>query len=492
MTWRVYGLRHPGWSFRKVRKKRHFEHGIFCILLSLAMGVGFHLSAAPALAVSIEEETIVGERFLESMRKQFSFVDDDFVDEYVDELGHYLVKGLDTHPFPFQFYVIVSNDLNAFAGPGGYVFVYTGLINSMDRADELAAVLGHEIGHVSARHLSNRVEQNKKIALGTLAGVLAGVLIGGNASAALMTGSMAAGIQQQLSYSREDERQADQLGFKYMTLAGFDPSGMVELLNALEKGHPQGTNAAPSYLLTHPGGPERISNIESMTVGYKPGAENREVARLRMLFPYIKVTLAAKYEDTDDAERLLKKLAQESPDSAIVNYGYGLLWKEKAEYAKALEYLQKASKRDPTFLPILRNLGEVYHLMGQDRQAISVLEEALKIDDQDKATLFLLAGSYESLEEYGKATVFYERLASMKPVKDEVYQNLGICYGREGKLAQAHYHFAIYFLKLGELRKAKFHFQKADELAANDPGLRRMIGEAKESLRSREKKSSEY
>jgi predicted Zn-dependent protease len=477
-----------------VTRKRHVEKGMFCILLSLAVAAGFHLSASPALAISIEEESIVGEKFLESMRKQYAFADDDFVDVYVNQLGHYLVKGLDTQPFPFQFNVIQSNDLNAFAGPGGYVFIYTGLIDAMDRADELAAVLGHEIGHVYARHLSMRVEQSKRIGLGTLAGVLAGVLIGGNASAAIITGSMAAGIQQQLTYSREDERQADQLGFKFMTFAGFDPSGMIELLSALESGNFEGSgaNAVPSYLLTHPGGSERISNVQSMMVGYKPKPENSEVAGFRKLFPYLKVTVAAKYADPAVAEKLLKKLAQESPDSAIVDYGYGLVWKKKGDYAKAADYLEKASRKDPSFLPILRNLGEAYQLMGQDRQATSVLERALKIDDQDKGTLFLLAGSYQSLEEYGKAAVFYERLASMKPVKDEVYQNLGVCYGREGKLAQAHYHFGIYFMKLGELQKAKFHFQKADELAANDPGLRRMIDEAKGTLRSREKKSSTY
>jgi predicted Zn-dependent protease len=473
-----------------VRKKINLEKRVSCIFLALVFALSSFLSAAPALAVSIDEESAVGEKFLEDMRKQYPFAEDDFVNEYINNIGHYLAKGLDTQPFPFQFYVIRSDDLNAFAGPGGYVFIYTGLINAMDRADELAAVFGHEIGHVYARHLSVRVEQNKKIALGTLAGVLAGVLIGGNASAALMTGSMAAAVQQQLNYSREDERQADQLGFKFMTLAGFDPSGMIELLSALEKGNFEGgANAVPSYLLTHPGGPERISNIQSMMVDYKPKPENSEVARFRKLFPYFKVTVAAKYAEPEVAEKFLKKLAQESPDSAIVNYGYGLMWKEKGDYTKAVEYLEKASRKDAAFLPILRNLGEAYQLMGQDRQAISVLERALKISDADKGTLFLLAGSYQSLEEYGKAAVFYERLASMKPVRDEVYQNLGICYGREGKLAQAHYHFALYFLKLGELKKAKFHFQKAETLAANDPGLRRMIDDAKETLRSKEKTS---
>jgi predicted Zn-dependent protease len=476
-----------------VRRKTNLEKGIPCIIFSLVIALSSYLSAAPALAVSIDEESAVGEKFLESMRKQFPFVEDDFVNEYMNELGHYLVKGLDTEPFPFRFYVIRSDDLNAFAGPGGYVFFYSGLIITMDRADELADVLSHEIGHVSARHLSQRVEQNKKIALGTLAGVLAGALIGGKASAAVMTGSMAAAVQQQLNYSREDERQADQLGFKYATLAGFDPTGMIDTLNILEKEHIQGPNTTPSYLLTHPGGPERISNVESMMAGYKkPKEENSEVARFRKLFPYLKVTVAAKYADPEVAERLLKKLAQESPDSAIVNYGYGLMRKEKEDYPKAVEYLEKASRKDPAFLPILRNLGEAYQLMGQDRQAISVFERALKISDADKGTLFLLAGSYQSLEEYDKATVFYERLASMKPVKDEVYQNLGVCYGREGKLAQAHYHFGLYFSKLGELQKAKFHFQKAEELAANDPALRRMIHDEEETLRSREKTSGMY
>jgi predicted Zn-dependent protease len=474
-----------------VTRRRHLEKGILCILLSLAMAAGLHLSAVPAQAISIEEESIMGQKFLESMRKQYAFADDDFVDEYVDQLGHYLVKGLDTQPFPFQFNVIQSNDLNAFAGPGGYVFVYTGLIDAMDRADELAAVLGHEIGHVYARHLSLRAEQSKKIGLGTMAGVLACVLIGGPAAGALMTGSIAAGMQQQLTYSREDERQADQLGFKFMTIAGFDPKGMIELLNALINGNLEGSgpNAVPSYLLTHPGGPERISNIQAMMVAYKPKPENSEVAKFRKLFPYFKVTVAARYGDPAVAENLLKKLSHESPDSAIVDYGYGLMWKKKEDYAKAIEYLEKASNKEPTFLPILRSLGEAYQLMGRDRQAISVLERALKIDDQDKGTLFLLAGSYQNLEEYGKAAVFYERLASMKPVKGEVYQNLGICYGREGKLAQAHYQFALYFLSQGEPQKARYHFQKADELAANDPGLRRMIDEAKGTFRSREKKS---
>jgi predicted Zn-dependent protease len=230
----------------------------------------------------------VGNQFLESVRKQFSMAEDDFANEYLNDLGQYLVKNLETEPFPFRFYVVQNSDVNAFAGPGGHIFFYTGLILAMDGADELAAVLCHEMGHVAARHLSNRIEQNKKIAFATLAGMLAGALIGGKAAGAIMTGTMAANMQQQLNYSREDERQADQLGFKYMNLSGFDPGGMVNMLKILEKMQWQGANALPSYLLTHPGGSERILNTESMMTSYEASKENGDVRKFRKLFPYLK------------------------------------------------------------------------------------------------------------------------------------------------------------------------------------------------------------
>ena len=119
--------------------------------------------------------------------------------DYINDLGQYITRALETKPFPFQFYLVKDNTLNAFAGPGGHIFFYSGLIDMMDDVDELAAVMSHEIGHVSARHLSNRIEQNKTMAIAVLAGMLAGALMGGKAGGAIATGTMAAGIQKQLA-----------------------------------------------------------------------------------------------------------------------------------------------------------------------------------------------------------------------------------------------------------------------------------------------------
>ena len=109
-----------------------------------------------------------------------------------------------------------------------------------------------------------------------MAGILAGAFLGGVAANALITGSMAAGIQAQLHYSREDERQADQLGFRYATAAGFVPSALTEALKKISRGNWMDTSKMPPYLLTHPTGPERMANLDSMASSINPGPQPRK------------------------------------------------------------------------------------------------------------------------------------------------------------------------------------------------------------------------
>jgi predicted Zn-dependent protease len=164
--------------------------------------------------MSIDEENKLGKEFLTSVNRELPTIDDSFVNEYLTDLGEYIGQYQETKPFALNFYVAKDSQLNAFAGPAGHIFIYTGLINIMDEVDELASVISHEIGHVSVRHLSGQAEKSKLVGLGTMAGVLAGALLGGDVADALIVGSVAAGSQVMLSYSRDDEREADQLGFK--------------------------------------------------------------------------------------------------------------------------------------------------------------------------------------------------------------------------------------------------------------------------------------
>lgn len=438
---------------------------------------------AGASALSTEEERVLGEKFLIEIQRHFEIVDDDFVNDFLQGLGRYTLSSMEDRLFDFRFYLVKDNTLNAFAIPGGYIFIFSGLVEVMDSVDELAAVVCHEIGHIAARHIAQRIEQNKKIGLATMAGVLAGVLLGaGPVAEALISGSMAAGIQAQLHYSRNDERQADQMGFKYMKASGFDPSGMVTTLKKIDRGQWLGTDKVPAYLLTHPTGPERMANLDAMLEDYRPSRPQVEPERFRNLFPAFKAVSRAKTMDAPSAERLFKADLDKRPRDPYANLGLGLIYREKSDYDQAALCFKKASEEWGIRLPALRYLAETYQLKGQTQEALNVLQDALRLDDRDPGTLFLLATTYEAMGRYPDAVLLLERLASGRQVKTEVLYHLGISYGKMQKLGPAHYHFGLYFVRMGQRANALFHLKKAEELSADNPALLKQIRQALEGL----------
>lgn len=458
-------------AIRRIRQSRIVFIGLLLVLFSWMVPSG----VPNALALSIEDERKMGEEFMRQVAGQFEMVKDPFANQYLSELGHYLITPLELKNFPFQFYIIKDNTLNAFAGPAGHIFVFSGLIEVLESVDELAAVICHEIGHVSARHLAHRIEQSKKIGLATLAGALIGALLGGQAAGALIMGSMAAGMQAQLHYSREDERQADQLSFKYMGPATFDPAAMISALNKIQKGSYLGTDKVPAYLLTHPTGPERMSNLDSLMTTYTPRPWNKEAAHFEALWPAFKTVVRARSLEPADAERIFNSELKKNPDNPLPHFGLGIVAMQESRYDRAIQELLKAEDAQPNFVPILRTLGQAYQLNGQDQKALHVLKKALVIDDSDRDTMFVLGTVYESMDQNQAALKIFERLSYLKPVRYDVYYHLGLCYGRENRLALAHYNFGIYFQKLGQAQKAKFHLMKAKELSGQNPALKPKI-----------------
>ncbi len=461
----------------KIKCYFYIKQVIFGLCLFLLLS-SISLVTPKAFGLSIEEERKLGQKFMAQIRGHFELLEDESANRFITDLGRYLTMPLETKPFPFHFYIIKDNTLNAFAAPGGHIFVFSGLIEAMDNIDELAAVTCHELGHISARHLSQRIEQSKKIGMATMAGILAGALIGGEIAGAIMAGSMAAGVQTQLHYSRNDEREADQLGFKYMKSAGFDPAGMIRTLQIIQKGQWFGSNKIPAYLLTHPTGPERMANLDAMLSNFSPEAPKKEAIQLKKRFPLFKTILRAECLDSQEAERLFLLDLEKSPSSYLPHFGLGIVYKERAQYDLAIRHFRTALKEKPATIPILINLGEAYQMKGQEREAIQMLEKAYDLDNQNRSTLFHLAVSYENLEKYEKAIQLFEKLTYLKPVNNTVYYHLGLSYGRQNKLALAHYNFGVYFKKLRKTQKAKFHFQKADSLSGNNPALKKKIHDA--------------
>ena len=190
-----------------------------------------------AWAMTIEEEKKMGKKIFLEMERGVEFVKDPTLQAFLDRMGQSLVSTMGTTPFEFKFYLIKVLDPNAYALPGGYIFVTTGLITLAENENEVAGVLSHEISHVTQRHVYQMIERSKRMSIAMLAAILAGVLAGGGGkvSEAATAGAVAMAEAQALKYTRENETDADQNSLKYMLKAGYDPGGLITFLTKLQK-----------------------------------------------------------------------------------------------------------------------------------------------------------------------------------------------------------------------------------------------------------------
>ena len=279
--------------------------------LLVVLLVAFALNAPPTLAQSIDlpslgdagseelspaTERRLGEQIMLEVRRDPSYLADTETSEYLNHLGYQLVAVSPSRSLDFVFFAIRDPMLNAFALPGGFIGVHTGLVLAAQTESELAGVLSHEIGHVTQRHIARmlaRQRESAALALGALLLALlasrAGGSSGGDVAQAAIVGTQAALIQQQLNFSREAEREADRVGFQTLTDANYDSRGMESFFGRLQSGTRIYESAAPAYLRTHPMTVERISDMQNRTrnLRVKQRADSLDFllirARLRVL-----------------------------------------------------------------------------------------------------------------------------------------------------------------------------------------------------------------
>ena len=232
----------------------------------LALAVVFCLSAA-ACGVSTQQEVEMGQQYSAQVNQQLPIVTDPELHRYINVLGDSISKLADDRQLEWSFYIVDSKEVNAFAIPGGFIYVNRGLIERVDKLDQLAGVLGHEIGHVVKRHSVKQMEQAQKANIGvTLACVLTKVC----ESQAAQAGIQVAGTALFAKFSRDDEIEADVEGIKNVIRAGIDPEGIPEMFAKLleeRRTRPAGVDA---WFRTHPIEEDRIENTQKIIKQYDP------------------------------------------------------------------------------------------------------------------------------------------------------------------------------------------------------------------------------
>ena len=271
---------------------------------------------------TISDEKKLGKEFYDKLDQNNFLLKDRQLNEYITKIGNLVLAQSKKAPFDFHFSIVNSSAINAFATPGGYIYVHKGLINAVENEAELAGVIAHEIAHANARHIASIIEKSQKLTIATLAALIAGAFLGGGgeATAAIAAFSMAGASSLTLKYQREHEEEADRLGINYLVGAGYSPPAMVDFLKLIKK-YEFLSKTIPSYLKTHPGTDDRIFYLESLilTKYRQKGAKNivGNLGRMQVLIPLDEADLNAR-------KKQLKENLTKDPNNVDLLYSLAL------------------------------------------------------------------------------------------------------------------------------------------------------------------------
>ena len=296
--------------------------------------------------MSPAEEKEFGEEFFSSLHAQITINQDAEIQEYIQSIGQKLAANSDAPSHPFHFFVVMENDINAFAGPGGYIGVNSGLITMTEAESELASVIAHEISHVTQRHLFRAAEAAGRLTIPSAAGMLAAILIGSQSpqmgQAAIMA-IMAGSVQFQINFTRENEEEADRLGMQTLAASHYDPRSMPTFFERLQQATRFYGQGIPEFLRTHPVTESRISDTRGRaeTYPYKQYPDS-----LGYLLTKAKIRVLSDANTGAAVEYFQTRLNQGTPEQrAVARYGMGLL-ALKAEKFKEAETIFQALAHD--------------------------------------------------------------------------------------------------------------------------------------------------
>ena len=441
-------------------------HSLFvmCLLVSSLLS---GIACRDTYGLTVEEEKQMGKKILLELDKRLEIIRDPIETEFLDTIGQSLVAEVGPTPYQFRFYFIKGQEPNAFAIPGGYIFVTTGLVIMAQNVDEVAGVLSHEIAHVTMRHHSQMIDRSKRLSIASLAGMIAGVLLGGGgaASEAAAATAMATGEALMLKYSRENERDADQNSLRYLVKAGYDPQGLVSFLTKIYKYSLTAGTKVPTYLNTHPATEDRISLLETL-IRMEP--EKPSSLRRTANFKRIQTRAFVDEREPHVAVAFFESILKSNPEDVDGLIGLGLAFQKGGRLDRSIESFQKASVLLPNDPDLLRDLGMTYFLSGRLDPAIETLDRARSLSgagesvrQRDPMIPYYLGRAYQEKGEFPKALALLRSAQKEMPEFAEVYLNIGSVYGRMGNKGLSHFYFAKHFKLRGDRNNALLHFKTA-------------------------------
>jgi len=428
---------------------------------ALAGLIGSAASPVGARAVSYAGERELGARFDMMARQTLPLVRDPEFVSYVDEIGQAIVSSLEDSFFDYHFSVVRDDSINAFAVPGGYVYVNIGLIVRAQNDDEIAAVLGHEVAHVHAHHMARQQEKTQLLSYATLLATLAAVVQPGLAQVAA-----AAGEAVTLKYRRAFEQEADYLGVRYLRKTRYDPRAMLDFFKKLEGESRLTPSFFPPYLRSHPLTEERLNHLEAVL--HAKQWEDHERRRTSRRLQRLQALARARYLEPQDAVDQYAKLRADNRGSGQADYLYGIVALEAVRLEDARAALEEAKHRG--IVESDRELGRVALRQRRPADAVELLRVYLKRQPGDAMAWVELAKALEVTGDLVAARAAYRSAFESFPQLDTAQEGYGLLAGRAGDTGEGFYRLGLAAELRGQYGKALEQLRRAAEiLDEHDP-----------------------
>jgi beta-barrel assembly-enhancing protease len=435
---------------------------------------------------TIDDEKKLGKEFYDQMVKNHLLLENKKLNDYIKQIGNLILTQSKNVPFEFHFYIVNSNAINAFATPGGYIYINKGLINVVENEGELAGVIAHEIGHANGRHLASLIEKSQKLNIATLAAIIAGAFLGGGgeATAAIAAFSLAGSGSLTLKFMREHEEEADRLGISNLVDAGYYPAAMVDFLKIMKQ-YEFLSKTLPSYLLTHPGTDDRIFYLDSLvlTQYHQKGLKNI-IGNLSRMQALISLDMA----DLNIKHRKLEESLIKEPSNIDLLYSLALTEEQLGQTNSALNHYQKALSFSPRDEDVLKNIGLIYLKMGKADLALGYLLRAVKVNADNDETIMALGKTYFALGKYQDALDSYLKLKNITFDDEDINYFIAMTYGKLNNQGESHYYFGLHFQKEKKKDPALFHFKEALNYFPKGSERTESIDKAIKELNSDERK----
>jgi len=446
---------------------------VVCVLLPFATSGQNQLpdfGDASSAIISPADERELGALYMRQIRAQLPIIEDPEVEGYIQSLGYSLVSGATEGSTDFYFFVISDPTINAFAIPGGYIGVNSGLITSSDAESELASVVAHEIAHVTQRHIARAIAASEGSQYTALAGVIAGLLIGmvnSQAGQAAIAGAAAANVQSQINFTRGNEKEADRVGIKMLAKAGFDPRAMPEFFEKLDTAS-RYYSQPPEFLSTHPVTTSRIADSRGRAeqYPYKQFANSASYeltrAKLRVLTTHYPARLLAEYE----AELEERKKG----DRSATLYGRALVLAKLGKIDRANEELRRLVAAYPERVRFRVALAKQMLSSGSAEQALAIYEDAYALFPDSKQ---LAHGYVDALLRTGqgeKALAILDDYSLLYSKDAVLYRLEAEAFRLSGNVVSSRMALAEHFYLNGELNAAIHQLQLAAADTAADQG----------------------